>query len=246
MDGKHVVLQAPVGSGSDFYNYKSTFSIVLLALVDANYNFLFVDLGCQGRISDGGVFRNCELYKKMETDSLRFPPPAPLTGRMKPVPYFFVADEAFPLQENIMKVFSGAYPKGSIERLFNYRLCRVRRVVENVFGITSSVFRVLRKPILLQPEKAKLIVMAIAHLHNFLRRNTHSADVYTPPGSFDHEVDGKLVEGSWRNMETGNRSALFPIRNMPRRSSAYAKEVRDEIAQYCQNEGCILWQENYM
>jgi hypothetical protein len=79
-----------------------------------------------------------------------------------------------------------------------------------------------------------------------LRRSTHSADVYTPPGSFDHEVDGKLAEGSWRNMETGNRSALFPIGNMPRRSSAYAKEVRDEIAQYCQNEGCIVWQENYM
>lgn len=51
--GKHVQLQAPVGTGSDFFNYKSTFSIVLV--VDADYNFLYADVGCQGRFSDGRV-----------------------------------------------------------------------------------------------------------------------------------------------------------------------------------------------
>lgn len=42
MDGKHVLLQAPVSSGSVFYSHKSTFRIVLFALVDADYNFLLV------------------------------------------------------------------------------------------------------------------------------------------------------------------------------------------------------------
>jgi len=32
----------------------------------------------------------------MEKDSLGFLPPVPLKGRKKPVPYLFVADEAFP------------------------------------------------------------------------------------------------------------------------------------------------------
>jgi hypothetical protein len=90
---------------------------------------------------------------------------------------------------------------------------------------------------LLQPETAKLTVMAIAHLYNCLRRSTHSAAVFTPPGTFDHEVDG----GGNR----GNRNALFLIRNMLWRSSAYAKEVGAENAQYCQNKGRILWQANY-
>ena len=51
----------------------------------------------------------------MVLDSLGFPPPARLTGRKKPVPYSFVADKAFRLHENIMQVFSGAYPKGSLK-----------------------------------------------------------------------------------------------------------------------------------
>jgi len=34
------------------------------------------------------------------------------------------------------------HPKGNTKINFNYRLCRARRVLENVFGISSSVFRV--------------------------------------------------------------------------------------------------------
>lgn len=64
IDGKHVQLQAPIGSGSDYINYKSTFSIVLMAIVDADYNFLYANIGCQGRISDAGVLRNTPFFKK--------------------------------------------------------------------------------------------------------------------------------------------------------------------------------------
>lgn len=74
IDGKHIQLQAPIGSGSDFYNYKSTFSIVLMAVVDADYNFLYADVGCQGRISDGGVFRNTSFFEKLEEKKLEIPP----------------------------------------------------------------------------------------------------------------------------------------------------------------------------
>ncbi|KAJ8929404.1 hypothetical protein NQ314_017912 [Rhamnusium bicolor] len=64
IDGKHVVLQAPIKSGTEFFNYKSQFSIVLFALVDEDYNFLFADVGCQGKISDEEIFKKYWTLQK--------------------------------------------------------------------------------------------------------------------------------------------------------------------------------------
>lgn len=235
MDGKHIIIQAPFHSGSDFFNYKSNFSIVLFALVDADYNFIFLDVGCQGRISDGGVFKNTSLYKKLEKNNLGFPEDSMLCGLNKIMPYVFVADEAFPLTNRIMKPFSGMHGKGTIERVFNFRLSRARRIVENAFGISSAVFRVLRKPMLLEPEKAQTIVMAIVCLHNFLRKSHSSRNVYTPQGTFDQEDEhGNLIPGSWR-LENNSETSCIPIRNIPRRASSNAKEIRNDFAHYFLN-----------
>jgi hypothetical protein len=81
IDGKHVVLQCPRNSASEYFNYKNAFSIALFALVGATYNCAFVDAGCQGRISDSGVFTNTELHKTLETKTLCLPQPVPLNGR---------------------------------------------------------------------------------------------------------------------------------------------------------------------
>lgn len=60
-----------------------------------------------------------------------------------------------------MKPFDGNPETGLPEHIFNYRHSRARRVIENAFGILNSVFRVLRKPMPLEPEIASKIIFAI-------------------------------------------------------------------------------------
>jgi len=68
-------MQAPFNSGTEYFNYKGTFSVVLLAAVDAHYCFIFSSVRCQVRISNGSVFNNSILAKKMYDESLNLPSP---------------------------------------------------------------------------------------------------------------------------------------------------------------------------
>ena len=45
IDSKHVVIQNPAKGGSLYHNYKGTFSLNLMALVDHEYRFTFVEIG---------------------------------------------------------------------------------------------------------------------------------------------------------------------------------------------------------
>ena len=122
MDGKHVVVQAPMNSGSYYFNYRGILSIVLLAVVDADYEFTYVDVGCNGRVSDGGVFKNSTLSDALESNKLHTSE-CQLPGTDTLTPYASVADDAFPLRTYIPKPYNQkGLTKG--RRIFNYRLSR--------------------------------------------------------------------------------------------------------------------------
>lgn len=141
IDGMHVQLQQPPNSGSYYFNYKGTHSIVLMAVVNANYEFIYVDVGANGRISDGGVWGNSTLSKLLETNHAKIPESCTLPNSNRKLPYVFVADDAFPLKPYILKPFPHRNQTDE-QRIFSYRLSRARRIVENAFGIMSSRYRV--------------------------------------------------------------------------------------------------------
>lgn len=177
----------------------------------------------------------------MQNNRLGLPPAKPLPNRQKKVPYVFVADEAFPLTEHIMKPFAGLHSKGSKERTFNYRLSRARRVVENVFGIMSPIFRVLRKPLLLEPPKAEVVVMAIVHLHNFLRKSRNS-----------QRYNSDFCLNNYQNVgideiltQDDALTSFLPLKIVPCRSSLVAKEIREEFSEYFVTNGAVSWQSEF-
>ena len=137
IDGKHITMQAPANCGSQYYNYKGTHSIVLMAVCDYNYCFTLLDIGDYGRQSDGGIFSNSLFGRAMESESLFIPDPDNITGQTSPTPYFFVGDAAFPLKRYMLRPYPGKYLPDN-KRIFNYRLSRARRVIENTFGILAT------------------------------------------------------------------------------------------------------------
>jgi hypothetical protein len=102
IDGKHINIRCPIGGGSAYYNYKGTNSIGLLALVDANYKFIAVDVGAYGRNSDGNIFANSTLYKLLERGILNIPTDTPLRENGEPLPHVMVGGEAFPLKPYLL------------------------------------------------------------------------------------------------------------------------------------------------
>ena len=58
LDGKHIAIRSPRPSGTLYYDYKSFFSIILLALLDADYKFIWADVGVQGSSSDAQIFNH--------------------------------------------------------------------------------------------------------------------------------------------------------------------------------------------
>ena len=123
INGKHVVIRAPNNSGSLNYNYKGTYSIVLLAVVDSQYCFRVVDVGSYGRTSDGGVLANSIFGQALRAGTLGIREDVLLPGadHLGPQPFVFVADEAYPLRRDLMQPFPGTHLYGS-RRAFNFRL----------------------------------------------------------------------------------------------------------------------------
>lgn len=96
----------PPDSGSDFFCYKGFHAQILLAMCDFRYRFTYVCTGSQGRQSDGGVFANSSLGKKLKTNQMDLPPPKYVpSGPL--LPHFLLGDEAFGLSSYMMTPYPG-------------------------------------------------------------------------------------------------------------------------------------------
>ena len=145
LDGRHIPIRCQ-GGGSIFRNSKGFHSIVLLARVDGDSKFLWVDMGAAGSTSDAQIFKQTDLRHKIEDGSISFPDSESLgTGGPK-VNFFFLRDDAFPLMLWLMRPYS-SHTMDLNEMVFNYWIRCGRTVVENALGILTSHFRIFQSPL---------------------------------------------------------------------------------------------------
>lgn len=92
--------------------------------------FIYVDIGKNGRASDGGVWSDCDLRHRIDAGDIGIPEPAALPPKFDgpPIPYHIIADEAFPLKCYMMKPYARR-GLDDAHLTYNYRLSRGRRIV---------------------------------------------------------------------------------------------------------------------
>ena len=146
---------------------------MLMAVVDANLEFIYTDVGQYRRHADGGICRECSLNANMNAKTAHLLKPAALPGTQIFSPYVFVGDSAFPLTENLQCPYCRR-EMNEPQMIFNYRLSRALCVIENAFGVMSNRFRCLLSNLQLLPDTVTTVVRASCLLHNFLRRKCGS------------------------------------------------------------------------
>lgn len=203
-----------------------------MAACDAYYKFTYVDIGKEGSNHDGAVFQNSTFGKAVLNGTLNIPIPKVLPGSNIPFPYFFVADEAFPLQTNIMRPYPGKY-LGERKNIFNFRLSRARRTIENTFGILAQRWRRLRTPIIANEELCNKVVMACVVLHNYIQKGEEDIPLkdrkYCPTGFVD----------SLNNLDNLRSVGRVGANNF----SNSTKDLRDSLSEYfVSQQGALEYQ----
>lgn len=229
LDGKHCRIQCPPNSGSLFYNYKQYFSIVLMALVDADCKFICVDIGSYGKEGDSGIFSKSDLGKQIESGRFPFPDDTRLPGSDIYFPHFIIGDGGFKLLPRLMKPYPNAQSEEDVKkRQFNYRLSRARRTVESAFGMLANIFRIFHTPILLNTETIDLVILSSCCLHNML---IEDKNVPVSTGTVGN------------NLPTDN---LISLRRTGGSGPVAAVNLRNELKDYlCSRQGSVTWQNNY-
>ena len=243
IDGKHIRVKYPAGSGTLYHNYKGFFSIILLAVCDANYGFTMIDIGEYGSNNDSGVLLRSEINRKFENGSVNLAQPSTLEGcKLDPLPYYMVGDEIFPLKNWLMRPYPGKEIRDE-ESVYNCRHSAARRTVENAFGIMTTRWRILNNPINASVENIEKYVMAIMVLHNYLRSTENAT--YCPKGFSDSTASsGDFIPGDWRALINTTNPLMTNLR--PVRGSRYRHDaifMRNSLRDYVNSaSGKLDWQ----
>ena len=90
IDGKHISMECPRNTGTNYHNYKGFFSMILLAVCDARYNFILYDVGQYGSTNDSAVLGHSNFGKCFNKRLFNYPAPEKIPGFPSKIPFFWL------------------------------------------------------------------------------------------------------------------------------------------------------------
>ena len=97
IDGCHIPMKCPPGgleACKEYHNFKNFYSIVLMAMVDSHYRFVWGSCGFPGNSHDAVIFRSTDLWSCIQNG---FIPSIGKTEGDLNIPPLMVGDSSFPL-----------------------------------------------------------------------------------------------------------------------------------------------------
>ncbi|KAK3919875.1 Putative nuclease, partial [Frankliniella fusca] len=193
---------------------------------------------------DAGLWRETALRQRLENGTFPLPAPRLLPGGTVVSPPAIFADGAFPLTPNLMKPFRQPEIVSDAERIYNYRLSRARRTIENAFGILSSRWRVLRRSYIASVMTSRTIIQACVVLHNYLVLNQENVPPhqywYIPPNVQD--IPGfrehQLPPAEDQEEDVDDPEALPP----PVEELQDPRAIREHLVDFFVGPGSVPWQ----
>ncbi|KAL4714582.1 hypothetical protein ACJJTC_006628 [Scirpophaga incertulas] len=150
------------------------------------------------------------------------------------LPHFLVGDEAFSLDTFMMNPYARRVAKNDLSKeIFNYRLCRARRVSENAFGLLSQVFRIFYTPIGIAPDTCTDMILVLCCLHNLLRDGFLES--------------AQMPVHQWNREEENLPSNFISLRGTRGFSNSSGLDIRVKLTNYfTSQQGAVDWQEQHV
>ena len=140
-----------------YYNFKNLYSVVLLALVDAKYRFIWASLGAPGNTHDSTYFQSNSLWDEINAGKVLPDKNCVVDG--VETPSVILGDGVFSLRSWIMKSHGDAVLTPE-KAYFNYCLSRARIIMEGAFGELKGRFGVLFRKCESKRETVKILGLA--------------------------------------------------------------------------------------
>ena len=228
-DGCHLPISCFPGweqPKKECHNFKNFFLIVLMALVDARYRFIWASAGFPGNFHNSLILQATDLWQRI-TNGKVIPAISKEIGQSN-LPLLTVGDSAFPFTVHLMKPYSRGIVNEK-QRYYNYCVSRSKMVTKCAYGQLKSRWRVLFKKWTCSKETVKLFALACVILHSLC---IDKGNALSP------QLDLNVDLTSHKQRQRDAIRTLLQMRNCAKVNNTNRKAIAvcDDLVEYFWNE----------